>query len=163
MKKTDWIGFLIVIIFVIISKCVNNIFFCLLLFLCGAIPLLLNGSIIVEDEKYRVYLPHVQCIIGLFAILYGSIDAIHMCGFVYSILMSVGGFVVIVGLKNKRIAVHRVITSPLALIILFFCFKLAFSVNSMSAAVSGIIAVLVALFGIVFSDRNWLNHFMMKK
>ena len=40
---------------------------------------------------------------------------------------------------------------------------LAYRVNAISALVSASASVFVILFGIVFSDRNWYAHLMIKK
>lgn len=163
MNAISWLGFISIVAFSICSLFFENYYLCGVLFIFGAVVLFIGKCKVNETPKHRVFLPYVQLVVALLAILYGSVDEINKCGLLYSIFMSMGGLSMIVGLKTPRILIHRVIASPLAMLLFFSAFQFSYRINMLSALVPGLISIFVILFGIVFSDRNWFAHLIVKK
>jgi len=53
--------------------------------------------------------------------------------------------------------------STLALFVMFYAFNISYKINTLSAWFSGVIAIIVILFGMVLSDKYWRVHLFMKK
>lgn len=159
----NWVGIISVLTSVICSLIIENYYLFGVFFVFGVTVLIIGKCIVDETPKYRVFLPAVQLFAAFAAILYGSLEIINKSGLLYSVLLCLGGFSIIIGLKIPRIFIHRLIASPLAMILFFYSYMLAYRVNAISALVSASASVFVILFGIVFSDRNWYAHLMIKK
>lgn len=163
MNAIDLVGIISIFASVICSLIINNYYLFGVLYIFGAIVLLIGKCAVNETPKFRIFLPVFQLIIAFVAILYGSVEELNKCGLLYSVYLCCGGLSIIVGLKTPRIFIHRVIASTLSMLMFFAAFLCSYGVNMLSALISGLFSALVILFGIVLSDRNWFSHFMIKK
>jgi len=163
MNVINWLGVIFVIAFSICSLFYENKYLCGIFFVFGTVVLIIGKCTVNETPKYRVFLPTVQLIVALMAILYGSVEELNKCGILYSVFMCLGGLLMIVGLKIPRILFHRIVASPLAMLLFFSAFQFSYRINMFSALVSGIMSAFVIFGGIVFSDRNWYAHFLVRK